>query len=235
MTHIFLEALVMANLAIIIVTFGRFDLTKQTLESLFACGIETGDQVIVVDNGSQPEVVQMLMGFRDKIDHLVFLKGNYGKSYGLNVGIQLANEICIVEQKQIPDHFLFCDNDLEFLPNWKSRLIETYEDHKTLPLCCLSAHRWSSHPLDIIKGKTTEINRIRFCAGCCILISKQALAANGIWDTRRKIGAIDTTYMRNAINRGYVNAAVHPETLIRHTGISQRSWNLANWQPKLLP
>lgn len=223
------------NLAIVVVTYGRFELTKQTLESLFDCGIDKGTSIIVVDNGSQPELVQMLISFKDKIDHLILLNRNFGKPYGLNFGIRAALEPCIVTGKQLPDYFLLCDSDLLFLPNWKSRLVETYEDHKDLPLCCLSACRWSSHPLNIIKGKTTEINKLRFCAGCCILLSRQALLANGMWDTRRMIGTVDTSYMKAAIGRGYINAAIHPETLIRHTGIAARCWDINTRIPKLLP
>ena len=40
------------NLSIIIVTFGRFNLTKQTLISLFDCGIDDCTQIIIIDNGS---------------------------------------------------------------------------------------------------------------------------------------------------------------------------------------
>jgi len=237
MTRIFLEELVVAKLAIIIVSFGRFQLTKQTLTSLFDCGIDNETSVIVVDNGSQPELVQMLVGFRDKIDHLILLKENMGKPYALNLGIAAANEPCIVTGKMPPDYYLFCDSDLLFLPNWKSRLVQTYEEHKDLPLCALSAVVWSSHPItNIRKGATTEINVTpRWPAGCCLLVSKEALAKNGLWDTRRYIGTVDTSWLRNACNRGFVHGVVHPVGLVRHTGISQRSWDITNHQPKLLP
>lgn len=225
----------MSQLTIIIITFGRQELTRKTLQSLFDCGIDNETTIIVVDNGSQPDLVQMLVGFKDQLDCLILLNRNYGKPYALNLAIKTALESCTVTNKSIPEYFLLCDNDLEFLPNWKTRLIETYTEHKDLPLCCLSACRWSSHPLDITKGKITEINKLRFCAGCCMLISRQALRANGLFDTRRMIGTVDTSYMRAAIGRGYVNAAVHPETLIRHTGIAFRCWDLNTRQPKLLP
>ena len=228
----------MANLAIVIVTFGRSELTRQTLESLFACGIESGDQVIVVDNGSQPEVIQMLVGYRSKIDTLILLEQNYGKPYGLNLGVRAAMEQCLVIGKQIPDYFLLCDSDLLFVDkDWKQKAITTYEEHINLPLCALSLVVWSSHPTtDIRQGATTQINVTpRWPAGACILVSRQALEENGLWDTKRFIGTVDTSWFRNACSRGYRHGTVYPIRLVRHMGISERSWNLANYQPKLLP
>ena len=226
------------SLAIIIVTYGRFELTKQTLTSLFDCGIDNETSVIVVDNGSQPEIVQMLVGFRDKIDHLILLNKNFGKPFALNLGIAAANEPCIVTGKKSPDYYLFCDSDLLFVDKeWKRKAIFTYQEHVGLPLCALSLVVWSSHPTtDIRKGVTTQINVTpRWPAGACLLVSKEALQRNGLWDTRRFIGTVDTSWLRNACNRGFIHGTVHPVGLVRHTGISQRSWNLANHQPKLLP
>ena len=238
MTRIFLEELVVAKLAIIIVSFGRFDLTKQTLTSLFDCGIDNETTITVVDNGSQPELVQMLVGFRDKINHLILLKENMGKPYALNLGIAAANETCIVTRKTPPDYYLFCDSDLLFVDKeWKQKAIFTYQEHVGLPLCALSLVVWSSHPTtDIRKGVTTQINVTpRWPAGCCLLVSKEALQRNGLWDTRRLIGTVDTSWLRNACNRGFIHGTVHPVGLVRHTGISQRSWSLNGFTPKLLP
>jgi len=226
------------KIAIIVVAYGRLELTKQTLISLFDCRIESGDQVIVVDNSSQLELVQMLLTFRHKIDHLILLNKNMGKPYALNLGIAAANESCIVTGKTPPDYYLFCDSDLLFVDKeWKRKAIFTYQEHVGLPLCALSLVVWSSHPTtDIRKGVTTQINVTpRWPAGCCLLVSKEALQRNGLWDTRRFIGTVDTSWLRNSCNRGFVHGVVHPVGLVRHTGISQRSWSLNGFVPKLLP
>jgi glycosyltransferase involved in cell wall biosynthesis len=226
------------NIAIIIVAFGRKELMQQTLDSLFATQIDEGDQVIVVDNGSQPELIQMLVSYRDKIDNLILLKQNMGKPYALNLGIHTAMEVCIVTGKKTPDYFLLCDSDLLFVDkDWRQKAVTTYQEHADLPLCALSLVVWSSHPTtDIRKGPTTAINLTpRWPAGASILVSKQALEKNGLWDTRRFIGTVDTSWFRTALQRGYKHGAVYPIGLVRHTGIQQRSWNLANHLPKLLP
>lgn len=226
----------MPQLAVIIVTFGRLELTKQTLTSLFDCGIDAQTQVIVVDNGSPIELQQTLLTYSNKIDHLILLNKNYGKPYALNLGIAAAKEKCIAENKPAPDYFLFCDNDLLFHANWRDQLLQTYKEHESLPLGCLSACRWSSHRVVARTGATTTINiGMPYPAGCCILMSAHVLQINGLWDTRRKIRTVDTSYFRNAISRGFIHAAVHPTSLIEHTGIRQRSWNLATGDPYLLP
>lgn len=223
--------------AVIIVSFGRAKLMKRTLTTLFASSYDPKEvSVTVVDNGSQPHTIEMLTQFRDRIDNLVLLRDNRGKPYALNLGAHIAQEQCRAVRLQPPTHFLFCDNDLDFKPGWRKKLVTTYKEHRDLKLCALSAMRWPSHKLDGLQtGPTTQINVVRFCPGCCVMMSVEAFKANGSWDTRRLIRTVDTCYFRNAQRRGWRNASVHPNTLIDHTGRRDRSWNIGNGKPKLLP
>ena len=136
----------------------------------------------------------------------------------------------------MPDYFLFCDNDLDFKPDWHNKLVTAYKEHRDLPLCGLSGMRWPSHKLSgLQQGATTQINVIRFPPGCCILISAETFRANGLWDTSRLVRTVDTSYFRNAQRRGYKNASIHPRTVIDHTGKTSRSWHLQTGKPILLP
>jgi len=222
--------------AIIIVCFGRVALMKQTLTTLLSSGIDRNKvSITVVDNNSQPEMSAMLLEFKEKIDNLVFLNKNHGKPYAWNLGAKIAQEKCIVSNIKIPSHFLFCDNDLDFKSGWHDTMLNAYEEHKNLPLCGLSGMRWPSHKLDgLQQGKNTQVNVVRFPTGCCILMSAKAFAANGSWDTKRLIRTVDTSYFRNAQNRGYKNASIHPKTVIDHTGRSSRTWHIQTGKPKLL-
>ena len=222
--------------AVVISTYGRAELTKRTLDTLFKSDLGNNKvTVTVVDNGSQTSMVTMLVGYRDRIDNLVLLRENRGKPYALNLGARVAQERCGAMKLQPPTHFLFCDNDLDFKPDWHDKLVAAYEEHKGLPLCALSGMRWPSHKLDRLQRGTTQVNVVRFPPGCCVLMSVEAFRVCGPWDTNRLIRTVDTRYFRNAQNRGYSNASIHPDTLINHTGRTSRTWHLKTGKPKLLP
>ncbi len=224
------------QLAVIIASFGRSRLMTTTLETLFSTIDHNITSVTVIDNGSGQETINVLMKFRDKIDNLVFLNENRGKPYALNLGARMVTERCIALGVKSPTHFLFCDNDLKFLPGWSSTLLTTYGEHEFSDkdmLCGLSGVSWPKHQPNIKNGLTTSINVYRFPGGCCVLMSAAAFKANGSWDTRRLIRTVDTAYFRNALRRGYRNASVYPDSVIKHTGGKQRSWDKRTGKPIL--
>lgn len=223
-------------LAIIIVSFGRLELMKKTLNSLKDNGLDKSKMSLtVIDNGSQQPLINYLIQEKSIIDNLILLNKNMGKPYAWNLGVKISNEECKINNTVQPDYYLFCDNDLDFKPGWYNKLLSAYEEHKDLPLCALSGLRWPSHELTGLQKGNTQINVIRFPPGCCLLMSRKAFEANGKWDTKRLIRTVDTSYLRNAHRRGFKNASIHPETVIDHTGRRQRTWNISNGKPKLLP
>ena len=223
--------------AVVIVTFGRVAFTRSTIDTLLDSGYDKNEvSITVVDNGSQPEMVAMLTTYRRLIDNLVLLNENRGKPYAWNLGARVAQERCNATDLKPPDYFLFCDNDIEFKPGWHEKMEKAYAEHQDLPLCCLSAYPWPSHAeTGVQKGPTTEVNVVKFPPGWCIMISAEMFRVNGPWDTRRLIRTVDTCYYRNAQNRGYLNASIHPETLVTHMGRRHRSWHIQTGNPKLLP
>lgn len=220
--------------AVIIVSFGRTELMCTTLRSLLATK-DDRISITVVDNGSLDETIGLLVQYRKHIDNLVLMSKNCGKPYAWNLGVSVAIERCKILNKPKPTHYLFCDNDLEFLPGWHKKMVDTYEDHKSLPLCGLSGMRWPTHQLDVRQGKTTQINIVRFPPGCCVMIADDIYQRTGAWDTARLIRTVDTRYFRNAQNKGYLNGSVYPDTVINHTGRMARSWHLQTGEPKLFP
>ena len=219
--------------SLIIVSFGRTELMKTTLSSLFNTIDKSKCSVTVVDNGSGQHTVDLLLNYRKRISNLVLLSENKGKPYAWNLGVTISKEKCKVLKTENPEYYLFCDNDLEFKPDWLSTLEKSYNEHKDLPLCGLSACIWPTHGLDLKQGKSMQINVTRFPMGCCIFMSAKSFESNGTWDTGRLIRTVDSSYFRNARNRGFFNASVHPNSVIEHTGLKQRSWHLQTGKPKL--
>lgn len=228
----------MKEIAIIIVSFGRSKLLKQTLESLFATREKTNYKLYVVDNASGQQTLDVLIKHKNRIDHLVLLNKNQGKPYAWNLGVSIAKERCKVLKASAPDYYLFCDNDLLFHQNWQQVLLDTYEEHRqNHKLCGLSAVIWPPH-LENAKvmgtNPKTQMSVYRYPPGCCVLMSKEAYSDIGNWDTTRLIRTVDTSYFRNAFEKGYINGSVYPTTLVEHTGAKFRSWHNGTGKPKLL-
>jgi len=225
----------MKHIAIIIVTFNRKILTKQTLESLFATVDKDLCSIHVVDNNSLKDTGNLLFHYRQQMTSLTFLNDNRGKPYAWNLGVRIANEQCIVKNLPIPTHYLFCDNDLYFQPHWPEIMLNTYEEHKDIPLGGLSGARWSSHPTRDVRGNKYQINIVPNPTGCCLLMGKEIYEKFYPWKTTRLIRTVDTSYYREARRRGYLLAAIHPKSVIRHMGFKQRSWHIQTGQPRILP
>ncbi|MEK0337369.1 MAG: glycosyltransferase, partial [Nitrosopumilus sp.] len=206
---------------------------KITLSSLFDTIDASKCSVTIVDNGSGQQTIDLLLSYRKQISNLVLLPENKGKPYAWNLGVAISKEKCKVLKTENSEYYLFCDNDLKFKSDWIDTLKKSYDEHKDLPLCSLSACRWPTHSLDLKRGETTEINITRFPMGCCIFMSAESFESNGNWDTGRLIRTVDSSYFRNSRNRGFFNASIHPNSVIEHTGLNQRSWHIQTGKPKL--
>lgn len=227
----------MKEVAVIMVTWGRRELLKTTLTSYFATTDPTQASITVVDNGSKQDTLDVLMEHRPDIDSLILLNENRGKPYALNSGAVVAMQDAIRVGRKPPDYFLFCDSDLFFHKGWLSVMVSSYDDNRTVaggkPLGGLSGYVHAPHQLKLHTGKKgVTVNQLGYCAGCCMMMSRKVFMDNGPWDTRRLIRTVDTRYMRNLLRRGYMNAAVYPDTVIMHTGKKERTWHIANGTPK---
>lgn len=229
----------MSDVAVILVSWGRSELLETTLASYFKTVDPKRASLTIVDNGSEQSTIEVLMRYRSRIDNLVLLNENLGKPAALNIGVGASlQEVRKLDYKK-PEYFLFCDSDLEFKPNWLPIMVMSYDEHRILndgrPLGGLSGYVHSPHQLNLDNGKNTTINIIKYPAGCCLMMSTEVLLKNGQWDTRRMIGTVDTSYLRNMNSRGFGSGAVYPATLIHHTGKKHRTWHLATRKPKYRP
>ena len=109
----------MKEIAIIIVSFGRSELLKQTLESLFKTREKTNYKLYVIDNCSGQQTQDVLIKYKTRIDHLVLLNINRGKPYAWNLGVALSKLRCKVMSSLEPEYYLFCDYDLLFHDKWQ--------------------------------------------------------------------------------------------------------------------
>lgn len=229
----------MSEVAVIMVSWGRAQLLDKTLATYFQTFDPQRASLTIVDNGSEQQAIDVLMKYKSRIQKLILLNENLGKPAALNIGVGASLQDVHKLEYHKPEYFLFCDSDLEFKPGWLPKMVTSYHEHRTLndgrPLGGLSGYVHAPQPLTLDEGATTKINILKFPAGCCLMMSREVVLKNGQWDTRRMIGTVDTSYLRNMSVRGYGNAAVYPESVIVHCGKKDRTWHLATRQPKYRP
>lgn len=108
---------------IVMVTYNRIDLTRQTLDWLFS-NTDIPFRLIVVDNHSTDGTQGFLMS-HPGIDLLVLNQNNLGLEEALSQGFKLVES----------DIFVTMDNDILVPKNWLSEqlaLMETYKEYAVL-------------------------------------------------------------------------------------------------------
>lgn len=103
----------MVKISIIIATFNRPFLLKYAIKSVLSQDIEYSFEIIVVDDGNNPETLSVVNGFIEK--NIIYTK-NYSKSGqagARNYGVQIAHGVYIT----------FLDDDDIYLPDRLNRQI----------------------------------------------------------------------------------------------------------------
>lgn len=104
----------MTDLTIIIPTYNRADILRETLDSLSR--LDTPDisyEVIVVDNNSSDHTKEVVYSFFDKLPIRYCFEKKQGKSNALNYGMSLSTGSI----------FVFVDDDVAFEKKWLTSLI----------------------------------------------------------------------------------------------------------------
>jgi len=109
------------KVSIVIATFNRVALLRETLESL-VCSMDTDPvpevEVIVVNNRSTDETSTVARSFAERLPAFKLIEeGRQGLSYARNRGIDEASGDVVV----------FLDDDVELEPNWLPCLIAPFE------------------------------------------------------------------------------------------------------------
>lgn len=197
------------KIAVILVNYNGRQYNTACIESLFAQQGGYEVKIIVVDNASRDDSMQILReryGTDPKIE-TILLDDNYGFSYANNVGIRRAGE-------WEADHILLLNNDTEAEPDLFTRLMDCaarHPDCMIVPKICYSDHRnviWSaggevSHWIKKIRhigldqedrGQYDEERQIGFATGCCLFLPRRVIERAGILDERFFLYYEDTEY-----------------------------------------
>jgi GT2 family glycosyltransferase/glycosyltransferase involved in cell wall biosynthesis len=105
------------QVSIIIPLYNRSDLTKNCLESIFNTPGPVSYEVIVLNNASEDDTLEILEKFKDKI-RLINCHENYGFSIANNMGADIA----------LGDKLVMLNNDTTVRPNWLEALVNCQKE-----------------------------------------------------------------------------------------------------------
>lgn len=197
------------KLAVILVNYNGKDYNEACIESVRANRTDDEVRIIVVDNASADDSLQVLReryGDKEQIE-LAELDDNYGFSYANNEGIRLA-------KAWGADVVLLINNDTEVEKTMLAELLacaERHPDSMIVPKIYYSDARrriWSAggsvSPVvrkvrhiglnEEDRGQYDEEKRIFFATGCCLLLPMQVIDRAGMLDERFFLYYEDTEY-----------------------------------------
>lgn len=145
----------------VVVTHNRFEYTLKTLGSLMETN--PGGTVLVVDNDSKDGTKEWL---RDNVPSSLLLSRNIFPGAATNLGWQKL-------LKHVPGitHLMRSDNDIEYLPGWRSEVERCFEAMPDLgQLGILNMHEDYNdlQPVDLDETGVVNLHRIHVGGNCVI-------------------------------------------------------------------
>jgi hypothetical protein len=216
------------NVVIVILNWNGWEDTLVCLDSLKKITYAQY-YIILIDNGSSDNSVEILTKYQDS--HLLFipLKDNLGFAKGCNYGMQYA-------LKELdPDYILLLNNDTSVEPDFLIKIVEAAEKTgagMTQPLILrMGDHQiidttgnYVSWGLAVARG-SNQINRNQYqdskgligVSGACALYKVCMIRHVGMLDESFKHGHEDTEYGWRAVRAGWKSLLV-PSAVIYHKG-----------------
>ena len=192
------------KVSIIILNWNGLEDTIECLESLEKVTYPNF-KVVVVDNGSKGDDVQVLKEKFGHYIHLVCNDKNYGFAGGSNIGIRYALD------KLNPGYLLLLNNDTVVDPGFLTQMIKVAEADLTIGIAGVKVYSydsaqwlqsvwgkinfWKGHAevipsvisgrirsREIDQGQYDQIKEVDWVTGCCFLLKKDAIEKVGLFD-----------------------------------------------------
>jgi len=188
---------------IVIPVVDQMLLTKQCVESIFAC-TDSPYRLILVDNGSADKTRVYLESLKDTSNTVTILKNDYNKGWikGVNQGIgaSLSDYVCVMNNDTIVR-----------TQGWLSKMIALAEAEPTVGLI---------NPRFDLKDEGSSLGEpfmeVDFCRGYCILIKRDVIKKIGLFDEAYGVGYYDDDdYSVRAIQAGFRCVQVR-EVFVEH-------------------
>jgi len=172
----------MVTCDLILLSWNHLDQTQPCLESLFGT-VATPSRLIIVDNGSAPDVREALarVAPRGAVREVVLLQNdaNEGFPRGMNRGLRASTApfVCLL------------NNDLSFTPGWLEELLRVAQTDGSIGLVNPASNTFG-HPepsrfspavfAQRMRERQGVVSEIGMCIGFCLLIKREVLDRVGL-------------------------------------------------------
>lgn len=196
---------------LILVSWNHLRYTQACLESLMQCTRfeEARYRLLIVDNGSEPEVVDYLKGFQASHPHveLICNTEDLGWVRAVNQGIE----------RSTAPYLCWLSNDLVFTDGWLTALLDVAAAHPRIGVLNPS---WKFHDetpetfQQRIAGQSREgavsYREVGECNGACMLVRRDVIDRIGRLDDVYASGGLDDAdYSRRAAQAGFLCVQVN--------------------------
>ncbi len=205
------------KISITILNWNGLEDTTECLESLKKITYPNY-AVIVVDNGSEGNDVEVLrQKFGDYI-HIIENDKNYGFAEGNNIAIRWLLD------NSKPDYFLLLNNDTVVAPEFLTELVQVadsspsigiagpkvyfYSDPRKLQFTRAKIELWKGRVVSIGRGEIDSgqyenIEETDYCSGECFLIKREVIQRIGMLDVSYFAYWEETDYCQRAKGEGF--------------------------------
>ena len=171
------------KVSVIIPTYNRKDLLKETVDSILS-QTYTDFELIIVDNFSEDGTEQFVKKLKDKRIRYFKHQNNGIIAVNRNYGIDKANGELIA----------FCDDDDLWYPEKLERQVKEFENNEQLGLVCTNGYTYDGKKLVRLMGKNRD-NILSFerlidentIISSSVMVKKVALEELGKFDTSKDI------------------------------------------------
>jgi GT2 family glycosyltransferase len=201
------------DLSIIIVSYNNSALLQQTLQSVYEnTNLDISYEIIVVDNNSQDDTLQMLTENFPKVK-VVDNEKNYGFAAGNNIGLNIA----------LGKAILFLNNDTFILNNALNKMYRFLFQNKDMGALTPQLLEKDGHTIQhqgryrkkIWENKQPQ--NIKFASGTALMVKKMVLDRIGGFDEAFFFYNEDIDLCHRISERGY-QIFYYPEAQIIHYG-----------------
>ena len=222
------------KIAIIIVNWNQYELTKACLISLQNCNYKNY-KVILVDNASRDNSGPKL---KENFPDIIFFQNHQNKGFtgANNRGINYA-----IDQKY--DYVMLLNNDTEVAPGFIDSLLKTFDKDKKIGAVQPLILFWKKKDLvwnyggkfEKISGRVITLNRglsklhikkskhTDWISGCCFMVKTEVVKKVGLLDDFFFVYFEDADWSIRIKNAGYKLGLDFNSVIFHHEGASWKS------------
>lgn len=209
----------MPDISVVLLSWDGLELTTRCVQSLRS-RTDAEIEIIIVDNGSKPEVQEAVAQLADS---WILNPNNLGFASGMNQGLELVRSPRVV----------FANNDTVFPPGWDGLLVETLESRPEVGLV-VPAVTASGNQRTVRQQPGSKIERLlpfsEPPSGIVYLMHSDTSRSLGGWSTEYRIASAEDWDLCFTIWLNGMEIYYDTRVLVEHVSKGTASEKLDDWR-----